>query len=157
MRRARILPPLVLHLQSPNTPSGSSKSMSNQAMLKEDSPILGLDLDGCITEAPEFFSAWSHSWPGKVFVITFRRDKQKAISDLAERNIRYDEVILVDRFDGKAAVIAEKKVTLYVDDQPEMLKNVPNGVHVMLFRNPGNFDFVCSKWIMSNDTCRLID
>ena len=131
--------------------------MSNQAMLRENAPVLGLDLDGCITEAPEFFSAWSHSWPGRVFVITYRRDKQKAISDLAERNIRYDEVILVDRFDGKAAVIADKGVTLYVDDQPEMLKNVPSGVHVMLFRNPGNFDFVRSKWIMSNDTCRLID
>ncbi len=130
--------------------------MSNQAMLKENAPVLGLDLDGCITDAPEFFSAWSHSWPGKVFVITYRRDKQKAISDLAEHNIRYDEVILVDRFDGKAAVIADKQVTLYVDDQPEMLKNVPVGVHVMLFRNPGNFDFNCAKWIMSNETCRLI-
>ena len=124
--------------------------------MKENAPILGLDLDGCITDAPEFFSAWSHSWPGKVFVITYRRDKQKAINDLAERNIRYDDVILVDRFDGKAAVIAEKGVTFYVDDQPEMLKNLPSGVQVMLFRNPGNYDFSSDKWIMSNDTCRLI-
>lgn len=125
--------------------------------MKENALVLGLDLDGCITDAPEFFSAWSHSWPGKVFVITYRRDKQKAIRDLVEHNIRYDEVILVDRFDGKAAVIADKGVTHYVDDQPEMLKNIPSGVHVMLFRNPGNFDFNSNRWIMSNVTCRLID
>ena len=25
---------------------------------------LGLDLDGVITETPEFFSAWTPSWPG---------------------------------------------------------------------------------------------
>jgi uncharacterized HAD superfamily protein len=130
--------------------------MPQKKMFKENAPTLGLDLDGCITDAPEFFSAWSHSWPGKVFIITYRRDRQKAINDLAEHNIKYDEVILVDRFDGKAAVIADKGVTLYVDDQPEMLKNVPYGVNVMLFRNQGNFDFEVSKWIMSSDTCRLI-
>ena len=117
---------------------------------------LGLDLDGCITEAPEFFSAWTHSWPGKVIVITFRNDRQKAIDDLTLRNIRYDEVVLVQRMDGKAEVIAKYGVTLYVDDQPEMLKNVPAGVNVMLFRNEGNFDFDDQKWMLSDQTGKLM-
>ncbi|TWU06525.1 hypothetical protein [Stieleria varia] len=117
---------------------------------------LGLDLDGCITEAPEFFSAWTHSWPEKVIVITYRRDRAKAIADLDERNIRYDEVVLVDRFEAKAEVIAEHGVTLYVDDQPEMLKNVPAGVHVMLFRNEGNFDFADQRWMLSQETGKLV-
>lgn len=119
-------------------------------------PTLGLDLDGCITEAPEFFSAWTHSWPGKVIVITYRRDRAKAIADLDERNIRYDEVVLVDRFEAKAEVIAEYGVTLYVDDQPEMLKNVPAGVNVMLFRNEGNFDFADQRWMLSQETGKLV-
>lgn len=42
---------------------------------------LGLDLDGCITEAPEFFSAWIYSWPEKAIVITYRRDRMKATAD----------------------------------------------------------------------------
>ena len=117
---------------------------------------LGLDLDGCITDAPEFFCAWAHSWPGRVVVITYRRDRQKAIDDLASRNIRYDDLILVDRFEAKAEVIAQYEVSLYVDDQPEMLKNVPIGVNVMLFRNEGNFDFKDRKWMLSDQTGKLM-
>ena len=59
---------------------------------------LGLDLDGVITETPEFFSAWTHSWPGEVVIITYRKDRQKAVQDLADRNIRYDEFAVTDRF-----------------------------------------------------------
>ncbi|WP_417735655.1 hypothetical protein [Rosistilla oblonga] len=117
---------------------------------------LGLDLDGCITEAPEFFSAWTHSWPGRVIIITYRQDREKAISDLEQRRIRYDDVVLVDRFDAKAEVIAEFGVSLYVDDQPEMLKNVPAGVNVMLFRNEGNFDFADQRWMLSKETGKLV-
>lgn len=117
---------------------------------------LGLDLDGVITEAPEFFSAWTHSWPGQVVIITYRKDRQKAVQDLAERNIRYDELVLVDRFDAKAEVIANLGVAFYVDDQPEMLKNVQAGVHVMLFRNEGNFDFNDQRWMLSRRTGKLV-
>ena len=124
--------------------------------MSKTNPTLGLDLDGVITDAPEFFAAWTHSWPGKVIVITYRRDRAKAIMDLDERNIRYDEVVLVDRFEAKAEVIAEYGVTLYVDDQPEMLKNVPAGVNVMLFRNEGNFDFADQRWMLSQQTGKLV-
>jgi len=67
---------------------------------------LGLNFDVYSKELPEFFWAWTHSWLGKVIVITYRRDRVKAIADLGERNIRYDEVVLVDRFEAKAEVIA---------------------------------------------------
>lgn len=125
-------------------------------MHKTPIQVLGLDLDGCITEAPKFFSAWTHSWPGNVIVITYRRDRAKAIADLDERNIRYDEVVLVDRMDAKAAVIAEHGVTMYVDDQPEMLFNVPDHVSVMLFRNEGNFDFADRRWMFSDRTGKQV-
>ncbi|MGB7325712.1 MAG: hypothetical protein WBD31_12630 [Rubripirellula sp.] len=118
--------------------------------------ILGLDLDGTITDAPEFFSAWTNSWPGQVVIITYRTDREKTISDLEEHKIRYDDLVLVDRMDGKAAVIAEYGVTMYVDDQPEMLKNVPAGVNVMLFRNEGNFDFGDERWMLSQQTGKLV-
>ena len=118
--------------------------------------ILGLDLDGTITDAPKFFSAWTHSWPGRVVIITYRTDREKTIRDLEEHEIRYDDLVLVDRMDGKAAVIAEYGVTMYVDDQPEMLKNVPAGVNVMLFRNEGNFDFGDERWMLSQQTGKLV-
>ena len=117
---------------------------------------LGLDLDGVITEAPEFFSTWTHHWPGRVIVITYRSDRQKAIRDVESCNIRYDEIVLVDRFDGKAAVIKERGVHLYIDDQPEMLKNISSDCRVMLFRNEGNFDYDDSKWMLSNATGKIV-
>ena len=73
--------------------------------------MLELDLGGSITEAHKFFSAWSHSRPGGVIVITYRRDRQKAIDDLYLHNFRYDDVPLVNRFDAKAVLIAEYGVT----------------------------------------------
>jgi uncharacterized HAD superfamily protein len=117
---------------------------------------LGLDLDGVITEIPEFFSAWTHSWPGEVVIITYRKDRQKAVQDLADRNIRYDELVLVDRFEAKAEVIASLGVAFYIDDQPEMLKTIPANVNVMLFRNEGNFDFNDQQWMLSRRTGKIV-
>ena len=48
----------------------------------------------------------------------------KAIRDVESRSIRYDEIILVDRFDAKAEVIRDKGVNIYIDDQLEMPKNI---------------------------------
>ncbi len=117
---------------------------------------IGLDLDGCIDEAPEFLGVLSHLWPNKVYVITFRKDREKTIRDLAGFNIRYDELILVGSFAEKADVIQRCNVGLYIDDQPEIIQHIPSTVQVLLFRNGGNFDFESRKWLMSNATARLI-
>ena len=142
-------------IPSSYTLSKAAFAMSNSATTPK--PLtLGLDLDGVITDAPEFFSAWTHSWPGKVIVITYRNDREKAIIDVESRNIRYDEIILVDRFDAKAEVIREKGVNIYIDDQPEMLKNISQGCHIMLFRNDGNFDHDDQRWMLSNETGKIV-
>ncbi|MGB1928973.1 MAG: hypothetical protein ACPHO8_06670 [Mariniblastus sp.] len=117
---------------------------------------LGIDLDGVITDAPDFFSAWTHSWPGTVIIITFRSDRQKAVNDLAIRNIKWDQLVLVNRFDAKAEVIEERNVDIYIDDQPEMLINIKSNTHVMLFRNGGNYDFNDKKWMLSEQTGKLV-
>jgi predicted HAD superfamily Cof-like phosphohydrolase len=123
---------------------------------KSQIPTLGLDIDGVITDAPEFFSAWSHSWPGRVVVITFRHDREKAIRDLAERKIRYDQLYLVSRFEQKAQVIQNERVDLFVDDQPEILKHIGQEACVLLFRNEGNYDFDERRWLFSTETGRLV-
>lgn len=108
-------------------------------------PALGIDLDGCVDEAPIFFQVLTSRWPGKVVVITYRDDKEKATRFLADYRIRWDDLILVQSFDEKAKVIAEKGILVYFDDQPEMLKNIPSTVSVMLVRNGGNYDFDSKK------------
>lgn len=119
-------------------------------------PTLGLDLDGLLDEANDFFHLLTSVWPGHVIIISYRSDYAKAEADLERLGIRYNELVLVDSFDAKADVIAEKEIGVYFDDQPEMLKNIPEGVHVFLYRNGGNFDFDERLWLFSDRTAKLI-
>lgn len=119
-------------------------------------PSLGIDLDGCVDECPIFFKLLADRWPGKVFVLSYRNDRAKTEADLARFDIRYDELILVNSFGAKAEVIVEKGISVYFDDQPEMLKNVPPDVNVMLVRNGGNFCFDDRLWMFSEETGRLV-
>tara|TARA_R110002096_G_scaffold101519_2_gene224463 strand:- start:397 stop:783 length:387 start_codon:yes stop_codon:yes gene_type:complete len=119
-------------------------------------PAIGIDLDGCIDEAPEWFQILTHVWPGPVYVITFRRDAEKAERDVAKHGIRCDEIILVNRFAAKADVIKEKKIAVYFDDQDEMLLHIPAGITVLKIRNGGNYDFETRQWLFSEVTGRMI-
>lgn len=124
-------------------------------VVSQPQPTLGIDLDGCVDES-SFFQILSHVWPGDVIVVTFRSDREKAVADLEKHGIRFTNVVLVSSFEAKAEVIAERGISFYIDDQPEMLKNVPANVGVMLFRNEGNFDFGDRKWMLSEQTGKLI-
>lgn len=117
---------------------------------------LGIDLDGCVDESPEFFRILTQMWPGDVIVITFREDKAKAIADLNKYQIRFTEVVLVKSLTSKWESIVEHDVGFYIDDQPEALKWVPSTVAVMLFRNEGNFDVAQRKWMFSEQTAKLV-
>lgn len=119
-------------------------------------PSLGIDLDGCVDESPIFFQLLSRYWPGKVFVLTYRNDRPKTVNDLARYSIRYDKLILVDSFDSKAKAIEQEGIAIYIDDQPEMLKHVSPLVSVCLFRNDGNFDFQDRRWMLSQETGKLV-
>lgn len=125
-------------------------------VVRQPQPTLGIDLDGCVDELPVFFNILSHVWPGDVVVITFRNDREKAVADLEKHGIRFTEIVLVNNFEAKAGVIVEKGISFYIDDQPEMLKNVPPNVGVLLFRNEGNFDFEDRRWTFSEETGKLV-
>lgn len=124
--------------------------------MNEQPPALGLDLDGCIEEAPEFFRTLTQVWTGKVFVITYRTDQAKAELDVAKFGIRCDGVILVGSFAEKAKVIVEKGISVYFDDQDEILLHVPEGVTVLKIRNGGNYDYEARKWLYSGETGMMI-
>jgi hypothetical protein len=123
---------------------------------KEHVPAIGLDLDGTIDEAPEFFRVLPECWPGKVYVITYRHDRAKAEQDVAKFGIRCDEVVVVSSFQQKAAEIANRGVAVYVDDQDEILLHIPEGVLVLKVRNGGNYDYESRQWLFSELTGRQI-
>lgn len=86
-------------------------------------PTLGLDLDGCITDASDFFRTCSRVWPGEVLCVTFRR------------------------YRWNAEVIAGRGYSVYFDDHPEMLKPILPHVAVLLLRNEGTLDFDDQRWM----------
>jgi hypothetical protein len=119
-------------------------------------PSIGIDIDGCVDEFPEFFRILASHWPGKVYVISFRDDRARAEAFLAKFGVRCCELILVNSFAEKAAVIAREGITVFFDDQPEVLKTIAPECGVMLVRNEGNFDFDDRKWMLSDSTGKLV-
>ncbi|MFM2096021.1 MAG: hypothetical protein RIS70_3145 [Planctomycetota bacterium] len=120
------------------------------------SPSLGIDIDGCVDECPWFFRIVTQVWPGKVFVVSYRSDRERAEAYLKERNIRFDELILVSSLQEKAEVVKQEGITIFFDDQPECLKHMPSDREIMLVRNGGNFDFDDKRWMFSEETGKLL-
>lgn len=120
----------------------------------EKCPNLGIDLDGTIDEAPEFFRMLSKVWPGRVYIITFRADRDKALERAKSFGVYFDDLVTVGSLDGKAEVIKSLDISVYVDDQDECLANIPDDVTVLKIRNGGNFEN--SKWLYSSITGREI-
>lgn len=119
-------------------------------------PSIGIDIDGCVDEFPEFFRVLASHWPGKVYVISFRDDRSRAEAYLAKFGVRCCELILVNSFAEKAEVIAREGITVFFDDQPEVLKTIAPACGVMLVRNEGNFDYEDRKWMLSDNTGKLV-
>ena len=114
-----------------------------------DAAPLGIDLDGTIDEAPEFFSMLSKIWPGFVYIVTYRRDYEKACSDVKSYGVYADKVILADKLD-KSSIIKKYGIKYYIDDMDECLSNMPEDVTVFKIRNGGNFDD--GKWLYTKST-----
>lgn len=119
-------------------------------------PTIGIDIDGCVDEAPIFFQVLSKGWQGRVVVVSFRSDREKAEAALARYHIRYDELVLVDTFEDKAELIKELGILVFFDDQPEALKSVASSTNVMLVRNAGNFDFEDKRWKFTAETGKIV-
>jgi uncharacterized HAD superfamily protein len=122
----------------------------------ERNPVLGIDIDGTITDAVMFFRILTQVWPGKIYIITMRSDREKTLADLKFYDIRFDDVILVNTFPEKSKVIAEMGVTVFFDDQDEILNHVAENVTVFKIRNGGNYDFDLNKWLYSKHTGRQL-
>lgn len=119
-------------------------------------PSIGIDIDGCIDEAPTFFKILSENWPGEVFIVSYRKERAPAEAVLAKYKIRYDELILVDSLSAKAEVISKRGISIFFDDQPECLKDIDSMRNVFLIRNGGNFDHEEKKWMFSEETGKLV-
>jgi uncharacterized HAD superfamily protein len=121
--------------------------------LDDNSPHLGIDIDGTITENPDFFRILSNSWPGEVTILTFRNNVEETIEFLRELSIYYDELHFCKSMD-KSGDIKSLGIDVYIDDQDECIYKIPDQVTVLKIRNGGNFK--SGKWLYSEDTGKLV-
>jgi len=120
-----------------------------------DIPTLGIDLDGTIDEYPLFFRTLSNSWPGRVVIITYRKNQAAAEERAKEFGIKFDELILATSMDDKAKIIKRENIGAFFDDMDEFITHIPDSVPVFKVRNGGNFEN--GKWIYSSATGIHID
>lgn len=118
-------------------------------------PALGLDLDGTITDAPEFFALLAKTWDGPVYIITYRDNKEQAEKDAAELGVNA-EVVLVNSFAEKAVKIRELNIKVFFDDMDEVITHIPEDVTVFKVRNGGNYDYDDGKWLYSRHTGKTV-
>lgn len=121
--------------------------------LSGDYPILGLDIDGVVTDFVDVFRALNNSWPGLVCVVSFRSDYGAAEKLLRELGIYFDKLVLSPTLD-KSDVVRSLGIGVFVDDQDECVRNIDDNVVVLKVRNGGNF--VGGKWLYSRSTGRLV-
>ena len=132
---------------------GFNSALRDVVKLSGCFPVLGLDIDGVITDFPEIFKDLSNSWPGRVVVVSFCSDYDKAFKLLKSFEIYFDDLVLSPSLD-KSEIIRSEKINIFIDDQDECVKNINNDVLVLKVRNGGNF--AGGKWLYSTITGKLV-
>ena len=109
---------------------------------------IGLDLDGTISEYPEFFEIFSRAMAEtgcRIYVITDRTPGTEV--DVADELERYGITYHVLKITSdKAKYMLEEGISVLYDDRDEYFEKLPEQVAVFKIRQKYNFDFVRRKW-----------
>jgi uncharacterized HAD superfamily protein len=122
---------------------------------------VALDIDGTISEHPQFFAVLSVALRAaghRVIVLTYR-DPERADAtraQLAGWGVAFDELVIAGSLAAKGALCAAHGVDLFFDDQDECITDVPEGVLVCKVRNGGNFNFATGRWVSTSRLTELI-
>jgi uncharacterized HAD superfamily protein len=122
---------------------------------------VALDIDGTISEHPEFFSLLSSALRAArhyVLVLTYRDQNhiEATKAQLARWRIEFDELVIAQSLEDKARLCAIHEVDLFFDDQDECITAVPERTLVCKVRNGGNFTFDRRRWISTARLTELI-
>ena len=110
-------------------------------------PAIALDIDGTISQAPDFFAHLSQHWPGRVYVITYREDLEDAQADLDSWGIRCDELIRTSVVVSKADLMELREdIRYFFEDMDIAITDVPEHITCFKVRNEENFDFDKGRW-----------
>ena len=114
---------------------------------------VALDIDGTISEHPEFFSFLSnalHAQGHEIIIITYRNRSMQAITEqqMVEWAIVYHQMHFVPTLADKGRLCQELAIDVFFEDMDECI--LPVGAHTIVFktRNGFNFDFDGQQWII---------
>jgi len=109
---------------------------------------IGIDLDGTISEYPEFFKLFTKAMAEaghKIYVITHRMPgtEDKAAEELESYGITYHVIKITYE---KAKFIMKEGISVLFDDREEFFVDLPEEVAVFKVRQKYNFDFAEKRW-----------
>src|SRR5581483_4372737 len=121
---------------------------------------VALDIDGTISEHPEFFAVLSAALRKaghRVLVLTYRDPArgEATRAQLTAWGIEFDELVIAPSLEAKGQLCGTLGVDLFFDDQDECIAAVPENVLVCKVRNGGNFDFASQRWLSTGRLTRL--
>ena len=110
---------------------------------------IAVDLDGTISEYPEFFRLFTKAMSQagcKIYVVTDRPPGAEQIvsEQLKGYGITYDVIEITGR---KDTFILKEGITVLFDDVDDYFVDLPAEVAVFKIRQKYNFDFAEKKWI----------
>lgn len=122
---------------------------------------IALDIDGTISEHPEFFALLSTAFRAaghRILVLTYRdpAKTERTKAQLAGWGVTFDELVIAGSLGAKGELCAAHGVDLFFDDQDECIVDVPESVLVCKLRNGGNFDFTSRRWLSTAKLTELI-
>jgi hypothetical protein len=122
---------------------------------------VALDIDGTISEHPEFFAMLSSALRAaghRVIILTYRDpDRGEATrTQLATWGVDFDELVIAPSLEAKGQLCGSLGVNLFFDDQDECITAVPEQVLVCKVRNGGNFNFARQRWLSTSQLTDLI-
>lgn len=109
---------------------------------------IAVDLDGTISEYPEFFKLFTKAMSQagcKIYIVTDRPPgtEEMVAEQLQGYGITYDVVKITSQ---KSEYILKEGITVLFDDMDEYFVDLPAEVAVFKIRQKYNFDFAQKKW-----------
>lgn len=113
---------------------------------------IALDIDGTISDHPEFFSVLSSGLRAaghRVYVLTYRDPArvEATKAQLAGWGVGFDELVIASSLQDKGPLCGKHAIDVLFDDQDECIVAVPETVFVCKVRNGGNFSFARKRWL----------
>ncbi|UCF00001.1 MAG: hypothetical protein JSV82_02760 [Planctomycetota bacterium] len=110
---------------------------------------IAVDLDGTISEYPEFFKVFTKAMSKtgcKIYVLTDRPPETEDVVayELQRYGIKYDVIKITGE---KSQYILEEGIKVLFDDIDQYFVDLPAEVAVFKIRQKYNFDFSERKWI----------